>query len=109
MGILDDYECAGAGGHWKIDVAGADTELGQHYRRDIADYCGMNNVDDFLTHVNNTVADLQDANVDRAFGAGVGDLVELAEGARLRAPVVDGGEFVLMQEPVEDFSLTCAP
>ena len=43
----------------------------------LVEYFGMNNVDASLTHVNNTVADLQDANVDRAFRAGVGDFVEL--------------------------------
>eukprot|EP00959_Pyramimonas_sp_CCMP1952_P452747 9467105-Pyramimonas_sp.AAC.1 len=103
MGILGDYECVGDGGHWKIDVVGADTELGQHYRRGIVEYFGMNNVDTFLTHFNNTVADLQDANVDRAFRAGVGDFVGLVEEARAHAPVVDAGESVLVQEPFEDF------
>ncbi|CAK0845689.1 unnamed protein product, partial [Prorocentrum cordatum] len=103
LGILEDYECVGDGGRWEIHVVGADTELGQQYRRGIVEYFGMNNVGDFPTHVNRTVADLQDANVDRAFRAGVCDFVALVEEARLHAPVVDAGGSVLVREPLEDF------
>eukprot|EP00959_Pyramimonas_sp_CCMP1952_P155573 3254458-Pyramimonas_sp.AAC.1 len=60
-------------------------------------------MDFFLEHVNNTVAHLHDANVDRAFGAGVGDFVEIVKEARLHAPVVDAGESVMVREPFEDF------
>ena len=64
MGNLDDYDRVDGDGHRKIDVVGADTALGQHYRRGIVEYFGMSNVSAFLTHVQNTVSDLQDENFE---------------------------------------------
>ena len=106
MGNLDDYERRDVAGHRKIDDIGTDTELGQHYRRGIVEYFGISNVDEFLRRVENTVDDLQDANLDKALGAGVVafvDLVTEAKEACAHALVVDAGESVLVREPFQDF------
>ena len=63
----------------------------------------MSHVNAFLTHVENTVSDLQGANLEAAFGAGVAGFVDLVKEARLYAPVGDAGESVLMREPFPDF------
>ncbi|CAK0884980.1 unnamed protein product [Prorocentrum cordatum] len=103
MDILDDYDRVNDGGYRKIDIVGADSDLGQRYRRGIIEYSGASNMDVFLRHLEATVNDLQDADVDKAFGAGVGRFVDLVREARASAPVVDAGESVLSREPFQDF------
>ena len=103
MGNLDDYERVDGDGHRKIDVVGADTALGQHYRRGIVEYFGMSNVSAFLTHVEITVNGMQGANAVAAIGAGVAEFTDLVREACSCAPVGNADDSVLEREPFPNF------